>query len=946
MKKIISLLLLLASFSQSFAQVIFDNYANINTIGISIDLGASDPQGDLQANLEYKKLSDPIWLKGFELSQANSVHPNMLNSSLFNCEPNTTYQIKITLIDGSTPALNGVYFDTITTQQLMSFSSFTNTYYVSPLGSGTAFTLANPGSLQSALALVQGGQRIILLGGTYHVGSLTLNQSGTKNNPITIQGEAGQNVILDGSQTAVINWQTDGTGYKGQIQNKHCNVVIADGVRLYPHKSLKELRDHKIVWEGFCRDAGIEGFFRSGNLATLRLNFTDGTHPDSIDLKVGEHNTFITLPNVNWVRFNNLSFKYYGSENKAAIILKNANNIQFDYCTFGHNDIGIKLEQNTNNILVDHCEFYDSNGDWNFWRMKASYQGVYLLGCSGTNWPNDVLPGTELVNNYDNRGVEKGGFFVNGDYSGRGIIIKESSFHDMVQGLSISPQSYWVDPTGKTAEVDFYNNEVYNCSEDGLEADTYPRNVRVWGNEFHHVNAAISIAEGADGPIYIFNNIFHDFTTDTTWISSFGNTSLGRPIKTNASDIANTGYFYFMHNTVYAQNSHFSMDILKVGTYSWDRHKFLNNIWQSENQYAFRIRTTNFGPFLADYNCFFNTGTSSLISINSSNFPDIPSYTAQYFVDSNSLNVDPIFVAASTNDFHLACNSPLIDAGIVIDGLNEGFKGAAPDIGAFESASTASGTATITACDSLVWIDGMTYYSSNNTATFTIAGGGANSCDSLVTLDLSIATIYSSTDAQTACDSLVWMDGITYYSNNTSATFNIPGGANSCDTLVTLNLMIQAPNGTVSQNGNVLSATAQNATYQWLNCPAMTPINGETNQSFTATANGNYAVQITSNACTVTSTCTSVSTVGISQNDFGNKLQVYPNPTQGKILIDLGKTYQETTLTLLDLSGRILQTNTSMNAQFLNLEMEHAAGVYLLHIKSGDKRGMIRLLIE
>ena len=42
------------------------------------------------------------------------------------------------------------------------------------------------------------------------------------------------------------------------------------------------------------------------------------------------------------------------------------------------------------------------------------------------------------------------------------------------------------------------------------------------------------------------------------------------------------------------------------------------------------------------------------------------------------------------------------------------------------------------ACDSLTWIDGITYNANNNNATFTIIGGGSNGCDSIVTLDLTI----------------------------------------------------------------------------------------------------------------------------------------------------------------------------------------------------------------
>ncbi|MCO6500796.1 MAG: gliding motility-associated C-terminal domain-containing protein [Vicingus serpentipes] len=104
---------------------------------------------------------------------------------------------------------------------------------------------------------------------------------------------------------------------------------------------------------------------------------------------------------------------------------------------------------------------------------------------------------------------------------------------------------------------------------------------------------------------------------------------------------------------------------------------------------------------------------------------------------------------------------------------------------------TATGTDVQTACDSLTWIDGNTYTSNNTTATFNIVGGSVTGCDSLVTLNLTISSATTGTDVQTSCDSLVWIDGNTYTSNNTTAQHLIPNGAaNGCDSIVTLNLTI------------------------------------------------------------------------------------------------------------------------------------------------------------
>ncbi|MDG1440425.1 MAG: fibronectin type III domain-containing protein [Flavobacteriales bacterium] len=97
------------------------------------------------------------------------------------------------------------------------------------------------------------------------------------------------------------------------------------------------------------------------------------------------------------------------------------------------------------------------------------------------------------------------------------------------------------------------------------------------------------------------------------------------------------------------------------------------------------------------------------------------------------------------------------------------------------------GTDVITACDSYTWIDGITYTSTNNTAQDTLVN--AVGCDSIVTLDLRMYYTNYGTDVIAVCDSLTWIDGITYTSSNNTATdtlMNIDG----CDSIVTLDLTI------------------------------------------------------------------------------------------------------------------------------------------------------------
>ncbi len=98
-----------------------------------------------------------------------------------------------------------------------------------------------------------------------------------------------------------------------------------------------------------------------------------------------------------------------------------------------------------------------------------------------------------------------------------------------------------------------------------------------------------------------------------------------------------------------------------------------------------------------------------------------------------------------------------------------------------------SSTQQVQACGSYQWIDGNTYASSNSTATFTLPN--AAGCDSVVTLDLTILNATVGTDVRTECDSYQWIDGITYTSSNSTATFTLLNAV-GCDSVVTLALTV------------------------------------------------------------------------------------------------------------------------------------------------------------
>lgn len=249
--------------------------------------------------------------------------------------------------------------------------------------------------------------------------------------------------------------------------------------------------------------------------------------------------------------------------------------------------------------------------------------------------------------------------------------------------------------------------------------------------------------------------------------------------------------------------------------------------------------------------------------------------------------------------------------------------------------NSTTGTDVITACDSYTWIDGNTYTSSNNTATYLLTT--INGCDSLVTLDLTINYPTSGTDVITACNSYTWIDGNTYTSSNNTATYTILGGAaNGCDSTVYLDLTIESINTNIIVTDSSLIAVMTGVQYQWIDCNnGDSIIPGETNQSFIPQNGGYYAVIITNN-CSDTSECVSMSGTGIEGNGLPFNIEIYPNPSNGVFTLN-SDNINVLKYSISNIYGQYIEkTGTIVNGQNTIDASKLSSGTYLIRIESNN----------
>lgn len=197
------------------------------------------------------------------------------------------------------------------------------------------------------------------------------------------------------------------------------------------------------------------------------------------------------------------------------------------------------------------------------------------------------------------------------------------------------------------------------------------------------------------------------------------------------------------------------------------------------------------------------------------------------------------------------------------------------------------------------------------------------------------------TDVRTACNSFTWINGITYFTSNNTATYYIVGGAtNGCDSLVTLNLTINTANTSVTPSGSSLSANASGASYQWLDCGNnFAVISGATNQTFAPTSSGNYAVEVTQNACTDTSSCYNVTLTGIVEINKNVRIDVIPNPFSSQTILQLDKNLSNATLSVENIFGQTVTEINNISGQRLTLQRNNLpAGVYFIRLKEDHKQ--------
>jgi parallel beta-helix repeat protein len=603
-------------------------YGTFHAMGVIVTLDPSDdPDGDAVAAVAYRSGSD-AFRTGFPLSR---VAASRWVGSLFWLEPGTSYDVRVTITDPDHGPLDQTTLETGgATRPEIVIPAPVHSFFVSPGGSGAACSPDSPCSLDEGLDRAEAGDEVVLQGGAYFVGDIDLTRSGSDGAPIVIRGSDGETAVLDGADPDPFVWAASGSGvYSTAARSTAIHLVLADGKRLFPYESLNDLAD--LSWDG------TPGFFQDGD--TLYVHLENDKHPGTATMVVSRFGTAFTVTR-NHICFINLTFKHYGQGSYPKVIyLDTASDNLVRGCTFIDNDLGVGIKRASHRNVIEDNQFSDTIFDW-------PWDGIKGVG-----------------------GLEDGGIAFYDPATGRGNIIRRNIFHDDFDGLGVCPSA----TAALTNETDVYDNLIYRMGDDGLETDGQCSNVRIWGNTFHDVLMGISLAPVYGGPVYAVRNLIYR--------TGVGNNDYsGSPFKFNSGyDLS--GPMYLFHNTSDAAlPGNNGLYIKAPGT--WSLIYARNNIWAGTDYAVNNYNTSQ--PLDLDYDNLYNGNASDLVRWDDTRYASLAAFRAATGQEINGLNADPGFSSPERENYALDPDSDLVNAGVLVPGINDDFSGRAPDIGAFE----------------------------------------------------------------------------------------------------------------------------------------------------------------------------------------------------------------------------------------------------------------------
>ena len=304
------------------------------------------------------------------------------------------------------------------------------------------------------------------------------------------------------------------------------------------------------------------------------------------------------------------------------------------------------------NVVVIRCAFYNN------------HYGLHLSG-GGKDWyiaDNTIVGDTP---------------YTTGSFSGEGIDLAKTGGHTVAHN-SITNVADGI--SYPSTNVDIFGNDIFDTSDDGIEADNGLANVRIWGNRIHNAaHNGITFQPQSGAPWYIIRN------------QIIGNMEGAFKFRT-------TDRFVLMHNTIVSGGRTSDDAMICCNEHHLLNAIARNNLWIS----ARGGQIWGFGTFSKDWRTDldfdgFDWGASTRpFAYQGLTYRDLPSFAAASGLERHGVHVSrdtcfetfdvpgPAPTPIPPQVLSLQPGCAAMDAGVALPNINDGFAGAAPDMGAYE----------------------------------------------------------------------------------------------------------------------------------------------------------------------------------------------------------------------------------------------------------------------
>src|SRR5438477_1119405 len=393
-----------------------------------------------------------------------------------------------------------------------------------------------------------------------------------------------------------------------------------------------------------------------------------------------------------------------------------ANDNYFEGLTIRNTDLafqgGLKRIAGSSGLTIRKCRFEnvgraiytDWSGSKNYYLadnvMIGRFNPNYLMGFTGRTWQNLPEFSPKLVSEYAVK-IYGSGHVVAYNYI--------ANFHDGVDVATYGHPDGSPNPIRDRmpVSIDFYGNDISNVEDNCIEADGGAHNIRIFRNRcFNHGHRALSVQPAFGGPVYFIRNVVYHapeggavkFTASSAGIVVYHNTLIApvKPMLLAASNV------HYRNNLILGKSE--TLETFAVETNTNYSSSDYNGFRPNEGaEFSFEWSSPPFGtlanfPGEAGTLPFQQQVQLEARSRQVRRFKTLKEYSAATHQDAHSVQVDyDVFVKVTPPgadprtlyrpadfDFSLRPGSAAIDAGVTLPGINDGFTGRAPDLGAFE----------------------------------------------------------------------------------------------------------------------------------------------------------------------------------------------------------------------------------------------------------------------